>query len=479
MRFFKQFNVFMMNENGNGNETNNQIEPKTKGEGEGDTKNGNETKTEQTPPKPINKQSIEAELKTELDNWTSKYGSVFKFINAQPKVVTSDVKAAIMDDSKNIVDEAIKSIVAILANDKFKDKIEQINVVGHTSSTWGRETGKPAAVTKNQALSKLRADSVVATINAIGGEAIKGVKIVPEGKGLTELIISNDVVEGAPTGGKGAAEVTNFNSLKEYTKPEAKQVINRRVVIKLPTIAASYEVQAPEETVEAKKSVSEPVAPSASSIQFNFDSYIPTKASLGILTSFAQQLTEYNKQSESKKTDVYICAHSHKGKSDKKDEKRQEENIFFISLNRAVMVRNVLQKAAPDVRFHMIPVSFHQMQSESSKDNKRVELHFEQNEQVTSAKKIFGKLAGRYNVEQQNGEYSGDAIMKNRILRSNVIKNANTAIDNNHVHKFIPLELWHTEFGGKHEQELQKFRDKLIRIVGSEDEVAKYVYDRL
>jgi outer membrane protein OmpA-like peptidoglycan-associated protein len=472
MKFFKRFNIFL-------NENENKPAEPVANTGQNTEQQKPEAKAEQ----PADNNTILKELKSQLDNWTTKYGSVFKFINAQPKVVTKDVKAAIMDESKAIVDEAIKSIIAILSNEKYKDKLKAIEVVGHTSSTWGKETGKPAAVAKNKALSMIRAQSVVDTIKALGGDPIKDIAINPVGMGLTQRIIQNDAVEGEPTAGAGMKEVTNFESLKTITNPEQKQVINRRVVIKLPDVDAQYEIPKQvvqhEEKKEEKKVVKAPNTPLPTSIQFNFDSYIPTKESIGILESFAKQLAEYNNQSENKKTDVFICSHSHKGKNEKKDEKKQEENIFFISLNRAVMVKNILTKHAPDVKFHLIPVSFYQMLGESSKANKRVELYFEQNEKVESAKKIFGKLANRYDVEQSNGEYSGDTILQNRILRSDVIKNLNTALDNEQQHRFIPLELWHSKFGGKHEPNFQKFRDKIVKLVGNEKDVDQFVYNRL
>jgi outer membrane protein OmpA-like peptidoglycan-associated protein len=466
MQFFKRFNIFMLNENDT--QTQQTSQPQE----------GEQPAQAQEPAQPADDKIVLKELKAQLDSWTSKYGSVFKFINAQPKTDTKDVKAAIMDENKAVVDEAIKAIVAILANEKFKDKVDTIEVVGHTSSTWGNADRK-TAIAKNQALSEVRSRSVVKTIQAMGGNAIGGVKLVPTGKGLTERIIDNDAVEGTPTAGAGMNEVTNFPSLKNITNPEQKQMINRRVVIKLPTIPAQYEVVV--DKVEKKpepKKVTVPVAPKANSIQFNYDSYIPTKESIGILSSFAKQIAEYNKQTEKKITNVYICAHSHKGINEKKDEKRQEQNIFFISLNRAVMVKNVLASEAQGVNFHMIPVSFYQMQEgASSKDNKRVEIYFEQNEKVESAKKIYGKLASKYDVESRNGEYSGDVVLQNKLLRSDVIKNLNTVIENDVVHKFIPLELWYSKYGEKHEPNFKKFRDKIIRIAGNEEKAQKYVYD--
>jgi outer membrane protein OmpA-like peptidoglycan-associated protein len=431
--------------------------------------------------KPTGKLTNEEEmaLQAELNKWSEQYADKFKFKNAEPRMVTDNVVDTILPENQSAVSAAIDSIIQILSQDKYKGRVKNISVIGHTSSTWGKATTQVAA-TNNQKLSEVRAMSVTKTIQIKAQQALAGIKFEAIGKGLTELIIKNDANEGAAEAGEGSKQLTSF-PFADLTDPEQKQAINRRVVITLPNFKPKY---APKEEKPATPPptivVEKPIAPKPTSIEFNYDSYIPTKNSNRLIVEFANNIVAWNKQKSDKIKDVYICSHSNKATNkDKSDEKRQDKVIFIISLNRALAIKKVMSLIAKDVNFHVIPASYYVTKTDDPTRNKKVELEFEVNDKVKAAKEAYAKLSQLYNVENNNNEYPSDNILLNKGLRDDIIKDVKQYTKAQKADRFIPLELWDSKLG-KYEEGLEDFKKRILSLAGGNEDVVKsYLYTPL
>jgi flagellar motor protein MotB len=477
MRYIKRFNTFHINEN------------------ETIDKQSDESKTTETPnqDKPVvnteqtNQQALkptgkltnkeEMELQAELNKWSEQYADKFKFKNAEPRMVTDNVVETIIPENQSVVSAAIDSIIQILSQEKYKGKIDKISVIGHTSSTWGKATPQVAAA-NNQKLSQVRAMSVIKTIQL---KADGLAEFIPLGKGLTELIIKNDAVEGAAQAGEGSKQLTSF-PFTNLTDPEQKQAINRRVVISLPKFEPKY---APKEETPASpppaKITKMPVAPKATSIKFNYDSYIPTSSSYNLLIEYANQIAEWNSQKQEKITDIFICAHSNKAvNNNKSDVERQDKVIFIISLNRALIVKKIMAAKLKDVKFHVIPASYYVTKTDDPENNKKVELVANKvNEQVKLARDAFSKLSKIYKVENVNDEYPSDEILYNKGLREDVLKDIKQYSNANKTKRVVPVEYWYEKYG-KYEKGFDRLRDKIIKLAGgTEEDAEEYVYKTL
>jgi outer membrane protein OmpA-like peptidoglycan-associated protein len=466
MKYFKRYSSFFVTESQQTPGSENQVES------ENIDINNN---SDDIPDTDVNGNKLtnveEIALQKELNNWSSKYADKFIFKNAEPRIVTADVVSTIIPANQSAVTEAIDSIIKILSQPKYKSKVDVITIIGHTSSTWG---GAPAdvAAAKNLKLSEIRATSVEKTIQAKGKDLVAGIKFKSIPKGLTELIIKNDAVEGAAEEGIGGKQIKGGFKFSNLTKPEQKQAINRRVVISLPNFQPKYEITVTNPT--DRPVVTKPVVPNPTALKFNFNSYIPTTSSYNLLKEFAANIGAYNKQNVDKITDIYICSHSNKAENKTGNDKTQDKLIFTISLNRAVAVKKVLAAVVTDVKFHIIPASYYVTKTNDPENNKKVEIDFEVTERVNLAKKAFNKLSRKYKIESNNGEYASDNIVINKELRAFVVKHLQKNDVN--IGKFIPHELWDETYG-KYEPNLSEFKKELINIAGNKDGVEKFLYD--
>lgn len=440
--------------------------------------------TEGTSGANMDESTNETSLNDKIQEWNTLYSQAFKFQNDMPKDVNSKVDLAtigqknpnndpkIADYNNNLLtkvrDGIIKMAELLTSKDgeNFIFKGRTINIIGHTSS--------PAKPEYNMALAKRRSDFVINAIKNAMITILKNsskpediVSFVSAPKGETELIITNDTLDGDAILNPNNKEIEGSIDVKQYQTPEQKQGLNRRVVIGLDKFPIRY--KQPEKEVEKvviNSSTELPII-NPTDVKFNTDSYILTSNSESILNDFANKITEAIKNN-SNLTDIYICSHSHKGKeNDAADIIRQENKIFYISLNRAVAVKNFFESKGIKVKFHLIPCSFLIPKGNSSDENKRVEISFNENENVKKAKDAFNKLSKKYSIENNNGEYNANRILTNKILREDVISNITACMKDNAREKWIPLELWYDEYG-TNEDNLKNYKKEL------ENTVSKY-----
>ena len=237
---------------------------------------------------------------------------------------------------------------------------------------------------------------------------------------------------------------------------------------------AKFDAEAPIRALTEMES-KRPTSPDPYSIKFKPNSYILKEESQLALEKLAKHIELYNANNNDPITDIYILAHSHKGiEKDKDDQKKQLESIFFISLNRAVWIKNSLSRTLKNINFHLIPVSASMPKGTMAAQNIRTEIFFTTNETVSQGKKHFSELAAKYKVPQNNGEYSGNQIMPNYTLREQVMSNIEKLLESGNPGKQIPLELWDKELG-RYEVDLDKFKAKVIQIVGNEKDAEEFV----
>jgi len=422
----------------------------------------------------------ETSLNNKIQEWNTLYSQAFKFQNDMPKDVNSKVDLTnigqknpnndtqITDYNNSLlakVRDGIIKIAELLTSkngDSFMFKGRTINIVGHTSS--------PAKPEYNIILAKRRSDFVINAIKSAMNTILKNsakpediVSFVSAPKGETELIIRNDTQSGDAILNTNNKEIEGSIDVKQYQTPEQKQGLNRRVVIGLDKFPIRYN-QPEKEIISSSTDI--PII-NPTDVKFNTDSYILTSKSDSILTNFANEILEAIKNN-SNLTDIYICSHSHKAKEeDPNDIIDQENKIFYISLNRAVSVKNFLQNRGIKIKYHLIPCSYLIPKGNSADENKRVEIYFNENNDVKKAKNAFNQLSKKYGIENNNGEYDADRILTNKVLRKDIITNIIACMKEGVKEKWIPLELWYDEYG-TNEDNLKAYKKEL------ENTVSKY-----
>lgn len=425
--------------------------------------------------------SDEVALNDKIQEWNTQYSQAFKFQNDMPKNINSPIDLTIIGQKNltndtsitnynnellNKVKEGINKMAELLSSkngEKFIFDKKSINVLGHTSS--------PAEPAYNLALSKRRSDFVIASIKSAMNTLLNGAPIninfVSVPKGETDLIIINDTTNGDAILNPNNKEINGTIDVKLYQTPEQKQALNRRVTIGLDKFPVRYKepVKEEKEKILIKSSPEELPVINPTDVKFNTDSYILTSKSEAIINTFVNKVLEAIKNNANL-TDIYICSHSHKGiENDIEDIQKQENKIFYISLNRAVSVMLFLEnKGITSVKYHLIPCSYLIPNGTTADDNKRVEIFFSVTDNVKKAKNAFNKLSNKYSIESNNGEYTGKKILTNKVLRSDVLKDVIAYLKYGEKRKLIPLELWYDEYGAL-ENGLREYKKELENAV--------------
>lgn len=451
----------------------------------------------------------EVELNNRIQEWNTEYSQAFKFQNDMPKDINAKVDITNIGQKNPTNDPNIEKMnqdllnkvrdgvikLATLLTTKNKDGIfifkdRTISIQGHTSS--------PAKPEYNMELSKRRANFVISaiknamlTILTTAGDKTTPesiIKFIAVPKGETNLIINNDTVQDNAILNTNNKEIDGTIDVTKYSTPEQKQALNRRVVISLDKFPVRYKqpdlLPSPVRAI-AKQQEIPTVIPT--NIKFNLDSYVLTQSGDQTLSKLAENIIAYNKSNENKIKDIYICSHSHRGKGVEKnidDTKNIEKKIFIISLNRSVAVEKYLQShGVENVKFHLIPCSFLIPAGKTAAVNKRVEIYFEVNNEVKQARTAFGKLSKEYDIDNLNNEYTGEKIIRNNVLREDIIKNITAYMrDPEHsTQKWIPLELWFNEYS-QNEENLEEYQKELTKTVKKYGrgrfKVEDFVYDK-
>ncbi|MBK0401805.1 hypothetical protein I5M27_02345 [Adhaeribacter sp. BT258] len=238
---------------------------------------------------------------------------------------------------------------------------------------------------------------------------------------------------------------------------------------------AKYVAEAPDRALTAMKTKSGP-ALDPNSLVYLSNSYYLNKGSYANITKLAESISAFNDSNPADRiTDIYIIAHAHKGlESDSEQSRKQDNILFLLTLNRAVMVKTILANKTKDIKFHLIPVGTKIPVGTTAAENSRTEIFYEANSEVNNARTVFSTLAGHYKVANENGEYVGENIVKNDLLRAVVLSNLRSYFDANRKGQFIPIELWDANFG-QAEKDLDKFKKELLNIAGSDYTINKYV----
>jgi outer membrane protein OmpA-like peptidoglycan-associated protein len=422
------------------------------------------------------------ELNAKLKEWNEKYSQEFKFKNDMPKTPASnsaELMNSLSDERKSAVQEGIDILVRFFSSPHFKG--QTIEISGYTSST--------GSDSYNLSLSDRRAESVMNSVETLLKEKKVDNDItfttVGHGEDTNYLIILNDTTTDPPKVNTKIAKISKEVIAKITDSKEAKQELNRRVVIKLkgfPNEEVIGTVE-PVEPTEEVKTVEKPETPNPQNVEFNYDSYILTKESEQLLKNFASDVKKYNssKEGDEKIKTLYISAHTKKpNEENKKNETRQKKLLAHLSTNRAYTVKRYLQieigeEISKDITFFSYPVSFNMGKE------KKVEIHFDNSKHMQEAKKTFSNMANEYDIKEGKRGYGGGNYTTNDALRENIIYNIEGYSKAGTSSKKIPLELWYSSgrFGLGHEEGLDKFKDELKKIAKKskyEMNIEDYIY---
>lgn len=224
-----------------------------------------------------------------------------------------------------------------------------------------------------------------------------------------------------------------------------------------------------ETRIEAEKKEKEGIDKllSTPNLIYNMNSYVLVEDSQRQLNQFAQNILKYNQTNSKQVKELWILAHTAKGKEDDVvEQKLQEDKLYILSLNRCYMIKKYLiEYGLTNMQFHFLPCASYLQKG------KKVEIYLDQTPDVKSGQEICQKLTGK-------AEYSPDKIVLNQALRNGVLHNVKELKDANVNPEFkyrVPIELWMDEYS-QNEPEIDKFKKELIKVAGDVKQVSQYLY---
>lgn len=429
-------------------------------------KPGNTTNTT-TETKPKEEEDVsklkDAELANYLKNWNVKYSQAFKFENNQPRNnPTNNLQELVTkikgDSNKSDVSNAINSLFKIFTKKELINswKNEVINISGFTSSTGDTKY--------NQSLSERRAQSVLNAITNLFKEKNTelSIKFKPIGRGEDPnyLLIKNDT-DLKPIQTNSDKYPIKFEDPIFNTDVEARQRMNRRVEISLPNYEYPQNVKAPEVKADEKPK-EKPKTPVPTDIKFNYNSFILTRNSKGVVEKFCSDLKEFisaNKDNDIK--NIYISAHSAKNAPTKSTNiETQETMLAILSANRAQYVKDAMkvllsEEICKNITFHVYPVAFKMSTEGDNAENKKVVITFDETDHMKKAKEVSKQLCATYSLPYtentglndltKNGKY-----LQNKALLSTIKQNVEAFYNPEYTHieenkTTIPIELYYNE----------------------------------
>ncbi len=421
-----------------------------------------------------------------LDKWNNAYSQDFKFLNNMPKQVKNEntideLLVNIPEEYKIKVREGITKLVEFFKNKNIADSFngKELLIIGYTSTT--------ASESYNQALSLRRAKIVANAIRNLLKQLNLNIKFKEEGMGENPdgLIVVNDQDLEPIQLGKNAPQLSDdiLNILKN--NKEERQKINRRVKITLPEFKFKEPIVKPEDIKPSEETkevvVEKPELPEPENIKFNLNSFILTKESQSLLTTFCNELKSWNtstKEEDAKIKTVYISAHTKLGKGDNKKEKedseRQKHMLAILASNRGQYVKDFIksklgEENVKNLNFYVYPVAY------TMGEEKKVVINFEKGEHMKKAEELFTELANTYKLPIKNNSLENLATyMENEPLLEILDKNIKASIKDGDNDKYVPLELWYDELSGyqgfkKYANYRKSFKDRFDKMIVKEN----------
>ena len=100
-------------------------------------------------------------LKPKLRDWNAYIEPDGTVTFNQPELLFSTGKSEVSPRFKAILDEFAPMYIGVLTDKRFKNKISQVRIEGHTSRRWNSTTGDQEAYLNNTKLSQARATSTM------------------------------------------------------------------------------------------------------------------------------------------------------------------------------------------------------------------------------------------------------------------------------------------------------------------------------
>lgn len=480
--YFKKWKDFILQED---NTTNNNTNAGTNGNTATNNTPTNQANSGTNSEKEVDVSKLSGQKLQELLNkWNLKYSQEFKFKNNMPTSVKNEnnideLLTSIAEDYKISVREGITKLVDFFTknkqiSDSFNGK--ELLIIGYTSTT--------ASDSYNQALSLRRAKIVANAIrNLIKQSGINlNIKFKEEGMGENPdgLIILNDQTLDPIQLGKNAPQLSTETMELLKNSMEERQKINRRVKITLP----EYKFQEPEiKNIEPEtkpvNNTPKPEIPEPNTIKFNLNSFILTKESQSVLTTFCNELVKWNntnKDNDKKINSIYISSHVMRKEEENNDRKTKDEKIkddFLtrLSLNRAKLVKDyILRKLGENnrVQFYVYPVAF-----KMGNNEKKVVINFEKGEHMKKAEETSRSLMEEYGISFGKFGIDTPAYDENKSLIERTMYNIKQTMSANKISPWIPIELFYDELGeyyglGFYKKERTSFKETFKKLIKKE-----------
>jgi hypothetical protein len=318
------------------------------------------TKPATTATKPVVKdQAVFNTIGASLNDFTTKNALKFNFKDNRPSTSDKDLRSCLMDTSVSVIDR-LDDVCKKLFTDEILSKVQGsvIDVEGYTSSTGADQY--------NMDLSNRRALLVVDYILKKYKDILTkyNIRLNPLGFGETKRLISNDYFPDNKLTPLVPAEKALLQAGGEESKKliaslesnqDARQSVNRRVVISLQGYADVKKFVVPDTEKKPEKPASPVSIPLPSvPVTFNWNSFVPSENGLNVITEMIKKLGEYNKQNPNNRKDkIYVITHTRFGLSDRLDEQLQDNKE--LSYNRCVFITKMFKILDPSIRVIALP----------------------------------------------------------------------------------------------------------------------------
>ncbi len=113
------------------------------------------------------------EFAKDLERWEAEITTDNIIIFNSPTVLFQSGKSILKRDFKLILNDFFPRYIKILFSQKYKDKIDEIRIEGHTSNSWRGSTSPKRVYLKNMQLSQNRANRVLSYSYSINSNIIK------------------------------------------------------------------------------------------------------------------------------------------------------------------------------------------------------------------------------------------------------------------------------------------------------------------
>jgi hypothetical protein len=422
------------------------------------------------------------ELSKYLLDWNSKYSQSFKFINKLPLNISensnlNELLTSIVEDKKSSVSSAINYIVSIFTNPKIIKQWngKTVDITGFTSTTGSDSYNKSLSERRAKAVS----NAITSVLKSKNTKLDIKFNIIGKGKNEDSLIIKNDI-DLTPLQINTKYKITDETKKILNSNIEERQKINRRVEISLPNYDLGFQIPDP---IKKEDPIKKPIAPTPTSLIFNYNSFILEKNAKALMEIFCKDLKNFLTSKENTIKDIYISTHTLLGTSNNPNEdvNRKSKMLAILSANRAQIIVDTIRKEIGDeniiknITFHVYPTS-HNMIKEKS-----VYITFEETEHMKKAKVAFDKLASEYSIIQKNDIGCMENLatyIVNKPLQDiclDDIKNSLNELTNgkdvNNI-RTVPLEYYYDDLAGydgfiKCTNERNDIKKKLINKINS------------